>query len=86
MKNYLYCKYEEKEKIKELGAHWDPKMKKWYKEGELNDELKDYEEIKIDVPYELKDDYKEKYSIRWSADVKSWITNRKIANIIENEV
>ena len=50
------------------------------------DELKDFEEVNINVPYALKDDYNEKWSIRWSPDVKYWITNRKIAQDIENEV
>ena len=57
---------------------------KWYCDR-ITDELTDYEEVKIDVPYELKEHYNEKYSIRWSPDVKSWITSLKITQDIENE-
>jgi len=58
-------------------------VKKWFVD-KMTDELKDFEEVRIVVPYELKDVLKEKYSLRWYPDVKSWITNRKIAQDIEN--
>ena len=45
-----------------------------------------FDEVKIDIPYEEKKHFKEQYSIRWSPGVKSWITNRKIAREIKNEV
>ena len=50
MKQYLCCRFEEKEKIKELGGEWDMKSKKWHIVDEMMDEFKDDEEVKIDVP------------------------------------
>ena len=84
-KHFLYCKFEEKEKIKELGGKWDVERKKWFC-SDVTCDLHDFEEVKIDIAYDKKDEYKLKYSMRWSPDVKSWITNRKIAREIENEV
>ena len=83
-KHYLYVKFEEKEKIKELGAKWNADCKKWYCDT-MNDKLKNYREVNVTVPYDQKDDYKEKYSIRWSPDSKSWVTSQKIAELIESE-
>ena len=59
-------------------------VKKWFVDR-ITDGIKAYEDVKIDVPYELKDSYNEKSSIRWKPIVKSWITNRKLATDIENE-
>ena len=84
MKQNPYCQSEYKEMVKELGAHWDMDVKKWFVDR-ITDELKAYEEVKMDVPYTPKDSYKEKYSIRWNPIEKFWITNRKIATDIENE-
>ena len=38
--------------------------------------LKSFEEVEIDFPCERQKKYRKKYSIRWSPDVKNWITNR----------
>ena len=84
-KHFLYCKFEDKEKVKEKGARWDIERKKWFC-SDITGDLHDFEEVEIDIPYDKKDEYKLKYSMRWSPDVKSWITNRKIAREIENEV
>jgi len=84
MKTYLYCKFEEKEKIKELGGKWDMDVKKWYV-NEMKGELKDYVEVKIEVPYDEKDEYKALYSIRWCSESKSWVTSSKIAGVIKND-
>jgi hypothetical protein len=83
-KHFLYCKFEEKEKLKELGAKWDMDCKKWYSES-MNEKLKEYREVNVTIPYDSKDLFKEKYSIRWSPDCKSWVTSQKIANLIEME-
>ena len=83
-KHYLYCKFEEKEKLKELGGKWDADVKKWYCDT-MNDKLKDYREVNVTVPYDEKDSYKEKYSIRWSPDCKSWVTSQKNSELIESE-
>ena len=40
----------------------------------MNDELRAYEEVKVDIPCEFKDYYKEKYSIKWSPNDASWVT------------
>ena len=47
-KHYLYCKFEEKEKLKELGGKWDADVKKWYSES-MNESLKQYREVNLRV-------------------------------------
>ena len=84
MKHFLYCKFEEKEMIKQLGAKWDVGAKKWYCLT-MTEELNKYREVNVTIPYEEKDKYKEKYSIRWSPDEENWITSQKIAEMIERE-
>ena len=59
MKQCLYCKFEHEEKVKELGAHWDTDVEKWFVDR-ITDELTAYEEVIFFVPYELKDSYKKK--------------------------
>ena len=44
--------------VQELNAKWDMDVKKWYIVDKMTDESKTYEEVKIDVPHELKDHYK----------------------------
>ena len=83
-KNFLYCKFEEKEVLKMLGGKWDADVKKWYCDT-MTEKLKVYREVNVTVPYDQKDIYKEKYSIRWSPDSKSWVTSQKIAELIESE-
>ena len=69
--------------VKSFGAKWDPQLKKWYFEGDkLKDELEQYEETVVDIAYEDKDEYKEKYSIRWDAENKNWITSKRVAEEI----
>jgi hypothetical protein len=84
MKHFLYCKFEEKEEIKSLGAKWDLNSKKWFSES-MTEKLKEYREVNITIPYDEKEKYKEKYSIRWSPNDKSWVTSQKIAEMIEME-
>ena len=84
MKHFLYCKFEEKEEIKSLGAKWELDSKKLFFES-MTEKLKEYREVNITIPYDEKDKYKEKYSIRWSPNEKSWITSQKIADMIEME-
>ena len=84
MKHFLYCKFEEKEEIKCLGAKWDEVAKKWYCES-MTEILKEYREVNVTIPYDEKDKFREKYSIRWSPDCKSWITSQKISEMIEME-
>ena len=84
MKHFLYCKFEEKETLKMLGGKWDVDMKKWYCDT-MTEKLKEYREVNVTVPYDSKDEYKEKYSIRWNPNCKSWITSQKIADLIETE-
>ena len=84
MKHFLYCKFEEKEEIKSLGAQWDADLKSWYCNS-MNEKLKEYRVVNVTIPYDEKDKYKEKYSIRWSPNEKSWITSQKIAEMIEME-
>ena len=50
----------------------------------MTEALEEFKEINVSIPYDSKDKYKEKYSIRWSPDAKSWITSQKIAEMIEN--
>ena len=86
MKHFLYVKFEQKEQIKEIGGcQWDKDAKKWFC-LKMTEELKEYREVNVTIPYDEKDKFKEKYSIRWSPDAKSWITSQKIAREIENEV
>ncbi|KAJ1466071.1 hypothetical protein T484DRAFT_2027764 [Baffinella frigidus] len=47
-KHYLDCKFEEKEKLKELGGKWDADVKKWYCDT-MNDSLKEYRENAVAV-------------------------------------
>ena len=69
--------------VKSFGAKWDPQLKKWYFEGDkLKDELEQYEETVVDIAYEDKDEYKEKYSIKWDAVNKNWITSKRVAEEI----
>ena len=85
MKHFLYVKFEEKEQIKEIGGcQWDKDTKKCYCLT-MTEELEPYREVNVSIPYDSKDKYKEKYSIRWSPDCKSWITPKKIADMIEAE-
>ena len=51
----------------------------------MTEELEEYREVNVTIPYDEKDKFKEKYSIRWSPDAKSWITSQKIAEIIDTE-
>jgi hypothetical protein len=83
-KHFLYCKFEDREVLKSLGGKWDADVKKWYCDT-MTEKMKEYREVNVTVPYELKDVYKEKYSIRWSPDCKSWVTSQKIAELIESE-
>jgi hypothetical protein len=84
MKHFLYCKFEEKEDVKSLGGKWDVDLKSWYCDS-MTEKLKEYRVVNITIPYDEKDKYKEKYSIRWSPNEKSWITSQKIAEMIERE-
>lgn len=69
--------------VKSFGAKWNPKVKKWYYEGdEIKPELEQYEETIVDIAYEDKDEYKEKYSIKWDAVNKNWITSKRVAEEI----
>jgi len=43
-KHFLYCKFEEKEEIKQLGAKWNMDAKKWFCES-MTEKLKEYREI-----------------------------------------
>ena len=83
MKYFLYVNFFEKEMVKSFGAKWDAKVKKWYFEGDsLKEELEQYEETIIDIAYEDKDEYKEKYSIRWDSQNKNWYTSKLVAEQI----
>ena len=46
MKQCLYCRFEHEEKVKELGAHWDTDVEKWFVDR-ITDELTAYEEVKL---------------------------------------
>ena len=86
MKQFLYVPYDDMSELIELGGRWDKKIKKWFVNSDkMTADLEPYMEVHIDIPYELKDAYKEKYSIRWSPDEKSWITSKKISDMIEAE-
>jgi hypothetical protein len=61
-KHFLYCKFEEKEKLKELGAKWDVDVKKWYCDT-MTEKMKEYREVNVTVPYDQKDSYKEKNTL-----------------------
>ena len=83
MKYFLYVNFFEKEQVKLLNAKWDPQIKKWYFEGDaLTPELQPYEETVVDIAYEDKDEYKEKFSIKWDAVEYKWITSAKVADEI----
>ena len=84
MKHFLYVKFEQKEEIKSLGGKWDEVAKKWYCLT-MTEELEPYREVNVSIPFDEKERYKEKYSIRWSPNEKSWITSQKIADMIEME-
>ena len=79
MKKYLYCRFKEKEKNKELRGHWDQKADS----DKMGDQLKEYREVNVTIPYDSKDGYKVKYFIRWNPNDKSWITSQKISEMIE---
>ena len=46
MKQCHYCKFEHKDKGKELGAHWDTDVEKWFVDR-ITGELTAYEEVKL---------------------------------------
>lgn len=73
----------EKEMVKSFGAKWDAKVKKWYFEGdEIKPELEQYLETDVDIAYEDKDEYKDKYSIKWDSQNKNWYTSKLVAEEI----
>ena len=56
--------------MKQLGAKWDINIKKWFCES-MTEKLKEYREVNVTIPYDLKDEHKEKYSTRWNPEVKA---------------
>jgi len=90
---YLDVPYDNRADAKVSGAKWDAENKKWYfnKDGET--ELSDYQKeliekwkikpkIYLTVPFEYKDDAKEK-GARWDAENKRWYCYEEHKNLIE---
>ena len=50
MKKYLCCRFEEKEKIKELRGHWVQEADS----DKMGDGLKEYREVNVTFPYDSK--------------------------------
>lgn len=79
---YLNVSFDDKEKVKALGARWDGNKKAWYvPKGKSLDAFKPYmnggkaqtsiKKIWLDVPYDDKDEAK-KLGARWDMDKKAW--------------
>ena len=51
----------------------------------MTSDLEPYMEVHVDIPYELKDEYKEKYSIRWCPFLKTWFTSQMISEEIDED-
>jgi hypothetical protein len=84
---YLYVSYEDRQELIELGGLWDPKCKQWYIEiDKMTADLEPYIECEINVPYDLKDEYKRKYSIKWCPEFKSWFTSQQISDEIDDDI
>jgi frataxin-like iron-binding protein CyaY len=92
-KIYLDVPYDSRTDAKVSGAKWDAENKKWYfnKDGET--ELSDYQKeliekwkikpkIYLTVPFEYKDDAKEK-GARWDNENKKWYCYEEHKNLIE---
>ena len=87
MKQFLYVPYEDMDELIQLGGRWDKKSKKWYVNSDkMTADLEPYMLVNVDIPYELKDEYKAKYSIRWSPICKSWFTSQKISEEIDEDM
>jgi hypothetical protein len=72
----LLVPFEDKDKVKSLGAKWDSLNKIWYFIGDLPEELKKYKGYAVHVEYEDKDIFKSKYkSLRWNPTKKNWLCN-----------
>jgi frataxin-like iron-binding protein CyaY len=90
---YLDVPYDNRADAKVSGAKWDAENKKWYfnKDGETD--LSDYQKeliekwkikpkIYLTVPFEYKDDAKER-GARWDAENKRWYCYEEHKNLIE---
>ena len=79
----LYVPYDHRHFIKSLciPVKYDQETQLWiYRGTHLPDILKQYELRYLNIPYEDKDYYKSKYSIKWDSKVKKWYTNTSIAD------
>eukprot|EP00960_Hanusia_phi_P043750 756227-Hanusia_phi.AAC.1 len=82
-KIYLLVPFDERNIAKEHKAKWDPEEKLWYCLKTIPKELEKYEMTYVDIPYDEKDEYKEKYkSLRWDKNAKSWICSLEEYNMI----
>ena len=76
---YLNVPYEDKDKVKELGAFFDMKNKMWFVPKGRSTEpfakwltnAKTVKKIRLDVPFEDKDAVKS-LGARWDKDRKTW--------------
>jgi hypothetical protein len=83
-KQFLYVPFEDMDELIELGGRWDKKLKKWYVNiNKMTLDLEPYMEVYVDIPYDEKDRYKERYSIRWDPIRKSWFTSQQISEEID---
>ena len=84
IKQFLYVPYDDMYDLIELGGMWDKKLKRWFVNiDKMTEDLEPYIEVDVDIPYELKDEYKEKYSIRWNPIGKTWFTSQMILEEID---
>ena len=75
---YLYVPFKEKEKAKRCGAIWDSNKKMWCCRSKDFRFCNEYKIIYLDVPFEMKDEFKFKYESQWDSIVKKWYINQKI--------
>ncbi len=86
MVDFIKVPFQDKEKVKELGARWDKEMKSWYipedadkekfKQWEVHDPLSSLSDpnatrIYLTVPFAEKDAAKS-LGARWDSDKKQW--------------
>jgi len=76
---YLYVPFEERERVKSLGAKWDGETKRWYVSkrflSQYRKKLGQYENpvfnVYYNIPFDLKDEAKQ-LGARWDKEVKKW--------------
>jgi hypothetical protein len=90
-KVHMTSKFDDNKTLKEMGAHWDGKVKRWYCQAQQTSTFKEFitsdERIYLNIPYVLKDELKKRYDLKFDGEAKKWfITANKMNEELQDFV